>query len=118
VSVDYERVIRQALAVPSIIQPQNRSVASAHRLRQRAALPNAEGAVDLCDRVIAATIETLEAGELDSMFGGWTELTHAVFTVMQRMPEGLPERETRHTTEMLLTAINHWADTHDEEIGD
>jgi hypothetical protein len=37
---------------------------------------------------------------------------------MQRMPEGLPERETRHTTEMLLTAINHWADTHDEEIGD
>jgi hypothetical protein len=117
VSVDYDKVIRESLAVPGIIQEKNRKVAAAQRLRQRAGLPNAEGAVDLAERVIEATIAALEAGELDSMFGGWTELGQAVFAVMDRLPDGLPERETRHVTEMLLTAVNHWADTHGDDVG-
>lgn len=113
--MDYVHIIRQAMVVPTIIQEENQDLAAAHRLRQRAALPNAEGAVDLCGRIIAAAVQSLEAGELDSLFGGWTELSSAVAAVSARLPEGLPERETRHATEMLLTALNHWAETHDKK---
>lgn len=110
--MDYEAVVRGALAVPSIIQDQNLKLATAQRLRQRAGLPNAEGAVDLSDRVVAAAVETLEAGELDPLFGGWEELAYGVSTIQARLPEGLPERESRHTIEMLLTAVIHWVETH------
>ncbi len=112
--MEYRDIVRRALAVPSIIQERNRSLATAHRLRQRAGLPNAEGAVDLSSRVISATLQALEAGDLDPMFGGWGELSDVTPLIMERLPDTLPERETLHTTEMLLTAIKHWADTHDE----
>lgn len=113
--MDYTELMRRALSVPSIIQEQNKKLATAHRLRQRAGLPNAEGAVDLAIRVIDATMASLEDGDLDPMFGGWGELNDVTPTVLARLPDTLPERETRHTVEMLLTAIKHCADTADEK---
>jgi len=111
--MEYRELIRHSLAVPWVIQERNKSHATAQRLRQRAGLPNAEGAVDLCSRVISATLQALENGDVDALFGGWGSMNDVTDSIRERLPGELPEKETVHSIEMLLTAVKHWADTND-----
>ena len=114
--MDYTDLVRRSLAVAPIIQEQNKELATAHRLRQRAGLPNAEGAVDLASRVVDAAVEMLEDGGMDPMFGGYGELNDTATLILDRLPDELPERETRHTAEMLITAIAHYVIEHGDDL--
>lgn len=111
--MDYGELIQGAMSIPKMIQPENKVLAAAHKLRIRAGFPNADGAVGLCKRIISDAEEMLAAGEWDPLFGGWSEPTAIALELFEKLPEGVPETEARKACEMLVTAVQFYVDTND-----